>query len=403
MKNNITIIDDNLNQNLDNINQILPDNTYYFYWYPWAAEIDENEIIPFYNRAPFTTVERKVVTRPNSMGIPTINFGSNNNYFAKKISELFNIINPNQLYLDDNVEDKNLLEKDRKIKENLYRLSKEKNIKIYQAQPYSDTKIQDIYTDSCKKSLELNDKRNLSKWIPQENLLEQRTTPFDEYPYVAKLSRSSAGDATAIIRNKNDQNKFIQDFGKYFDSIPPIYEEYCDGVEYGLEIAIDYKWNPKMLVLVKSAVDENNSYIWWLLYADQKISNDIKNLTKNIMDVLIKKWRYGRWWLDIKYGKDGKRKVIDPNMRITQIMPAAREYGIKAQKNNMIYGSAVIENTYNSTLISISKDIKSDLIKVFWYTEYKGKIYCDLGIYFDEEETKNENIEYIRKKWISLK
>jgi Tfp pilus assembly protein PilP len=175
------------------------------------------------------------------MGIPTINFGSNNNDFTKKISGLFNIINPNQLYLDPDIEDKNLLEKDIKTKNNLYKLAKEKNIKIYQAQPYSDNKIQEIYTDSCKKSIELNDKRNLSKWIPQENLLEQRTDPFDEYPYVAKLSRSSAGDATVIISNKIDQNKFIQNFGKYFNKIAPLYEEYCDGPEYALEIAIDYK------------------------------------------------------------------------------------------------------------------------------------------------------------------
>jgi hypothetical protein len=54
-------------------------------------------------------------------------------------------------------------------------------------------------------------------------------------------------------------------------------------------------------------------------------------------------------------------------------------------------------------LISTAEGIKSDLIKVFWFTEYQGKIYCDVGIYFDQEETKNENIEYIKKQWILFK
>jgi hypothetical protein len=69
--------------------------------------------------------------------------------------------------------------------------------------------------------------------------------------------------------------------------------------------------------------------------------------------------------LDIKYGKDGKWKVIDPNMRMTQIMPAAWEYGTRKQTRNMIFGSAVIENPNISTLISTAEGIKSDLIKVF--------------------------------------
>ena len=380
---------------------ILPENTYYFYWYPGAAERDKNETVPFYNRAPFTTVERKVATRPNSMGIPTINFWSNNNNFTKEISELFNISNPNQLYLDIDIEDKNLLEKDRKTKENLYRLAQQKDIKIYQAQPYSDNKLNDTYSEACKKSLRLNDKQKLSKRIPQENILQQQNIPFDTYPYVAKLSRSSAGDATRIIKNAKDQKRFTQELGQYFDKIPPLYEEYCNGREYGCEIVIDYKGNSKILACVESAVDENNSYTWWILYANKEIPNDIKKLINNIINTLIKKWRYGRWWLDIKYGNDGKRKVIDPNMRITQIMPAAREYGTTQQTKNMIYKSAVINNPDKQTLRWIAQDIGSDIIKIFWCTEYQDKIYCDLGIYFDQKESKNENIEYIRSKGIT--
>lgn len=377
---------------------MLPDNTYYFYGYPWAAEKDSTERYPFYNRAPFWTVERKVVQRPLSMSLPILNFASNNTKFAQYVYDLMSIV-PKQIYFPKEVEQTNsLLEKDRRIKAYIYKLFVEEGVRIQQAQPYTDPMLWDVYAEACRDSYLLNDKSRMQDWIPEQFLLQRGYCPFEQFPFVAKLARSSAGDATRIIYSPSDLKAFIQEFGWY--NIPIVYEEFCDWEEQGMEF---YRWwngTLELLCGVSSQIDANNSYVWWVIAKDVLIDKSTFELIKALEQWLQgKKW-FGWWWVDVRRWIDGNWKVIDPNMRITQVMPAAVDINhIWCQ--SLMYCTAKIQQTWS--LLKIKTMIKDDGIRLYAFCEYEWVVYLDIGIEHNDVSIVEEKRAMLRTKyWMIL-
>ena len=379
---------------------IIDSNSLYYYWYPWDALNDEWEIMPFYNDVPFHTVERKVASRLGTMWVEYINFHSNTDSITTQIYELFQFDLRKQHSFSEWVElYDSLHHKDQMIKnEILYALDWKK---IYQAQPYSQEDLKERYDPSCLHSLQLNDKLFMQQWIPGSMLQNRSLVPYKDYPFVAKLSRSSAWDATDIIRNDDDLQIFLWKFGHLHNKVPIFYEKFVSGKEYGIEFFRSTEGQFDVIALIESVIDTNYAYAGWLLHPHSagKLTDEMKILVNEIKSYLEKINRNGRWWLDVIEDESWKIFVIDPNIRTTQIMPAAWDMYKNDIEKNMMYSWFTVNTTNPWWIKNIQWAIEKWVITWYSGTIHEDMFYGDWSIMFDQDETLEENKQELSRLW----
>ncbi|MEK7544888.1 MAG: hypothetical protein AAB551_02040 [Patescibacteria group bacterium] len=312
------------------LSRYFPKGTQYFYAYP--AE----EASHFYNAVP-PEVEEVVAARPLSCCGPNVKVICFAESLKQKSWEMLNDLNA------INIERKNILtlpekittaikgnERNDLICESLSKMVKKG--KLLMAQPFLDARLKSFYQIPPQRTIWLNDKRNLSSFIPQQ-FLPRRYFEFLDgmcfheteekvpLPCVVKVSSSSSGDGVRICRTKKDLEEAKHEFRKIEGMI--IVDEYINikknlGVQFG--IPYDLKKPIEIIGIHEQLTSKDGAFLGGILDLEEE-----KFYRKKLSTLLIKKilpevqrkgW-YGIGGFDVLVDKKGKFHFVDANFRMT--------------------------------------------------------------------------------------
>ncbi len=285
-------------------------------------------------------------------------------------------------------------------------------------QPIPDIPTE-LYAIDPKTTSWFNDKSNLKNWIPEENLPAtycevqnwQELLDVDasllSFPCRAKIVSSSAGDGVRFLQNSQDLEKIKQEWENIELTI--LFQE---NIEAEQDLGVYFGLSPDGSYKIYGAVEPNTDEQWASYGANitnrsLEIPSEIKQLfEQNIIPELKKVGRYGVGSIDIlKDPKTGKRKVIDPNLRLS-----ANTWFMLDKLNGNIWNKSVM--SFMGTFDWARKDfekkviplVESKLMRVLALsTNNNGteQFIVNGWVLFDQKETRWENIKEIQQKtWI---
>ncbi|MFA4815059.1 MAG: hypothetical protein WC924_00485 [Candidatus Gracilibacteria bacterium] len=341
------------------LSQYFPEGTEYFYGYP--AEEDSH----FYNGVS-PEIEELVALRPIICAGPNVKTIC----FSDTLKpETFNILRddlgvikvpdkqiislPEEIDVSKRGKDRNRL-----IKQALVGLATPG--RLIMAQPYLDTRLKTYYRIPSHRIIWINDKRNMSSYIPKAYLPEV----YDEFldgqcfidsqeqlplPCVVKVSSSSSGDGVRICRKEADIEKAKQDF-KHLEGIIFVTElieiERNFGVQFGIshdpDQAIDIiNWHEQLIdkrgAFVGGVIEQNTDQSYFKMLD--------KVLLEEILPEIRRKGWYGIGGFDVLMTKDERFYFIDPNFRMTGMTVYDLLYKNKTIESSMLSFMGTFEGT----------------------------------------------------------
>ncbi|MEK7524437.1 MAG: hypothetical protein AAB588_05415 [Patescibacteria group bacterium] len=204
--------------------------------------------------------------------------------------------------------------------------------KLVMAQPYLDSQLKSYYQIPPHRVVWMNDKRNMSSYIP-EVYLPQRYAEFLDgrcfidtteqlpIPCVVKVTSSSSGDGVRICRSMKDLEKAKREF-KHLESVIAVDE--CIDVAQNIAVQFGIPQDPDQAIDIigwhEQLTDPNGVFLGGILdpHADDQFLKPIfALLLEKILPEVRKKGWYGIGGFDILMDKEGRFYFVDCNFRMT--------------------------------------------------------------------------------------
>lgn len=318
-------------KNIYSLSRYFPKGTNYFYGYP------TEEASHFYNAVP-PEIEEVVAARPLTCCGPNVKVIC----FSESLKENSWEILHNELHAID-VQRKNILILHKKITTSV-KGSKRNDLicdslskittrrKLLMAQPFIDGRLKSLYQIPPQRTIWLNDKRNLSHFIPA-HFLPHRYTEFLDglclyeteeklpLPCVVKVSSSSSGDGVRICKTRDDLKKAKQDFKEIEGMIVVdkwVHAKKNLGIQFG--IPFDKKMPIEIIAIHQQLTSSGGAFLGGILDIKEnklyrkKLGN---LLLKKILPEIRKKGWYGIGGFDVLVDIRGNFHFIDANFRMT--------------------------------------------------------------------------------------
>ncbi len=262
--------------------------------------------------------------------------------------------------------------------------------KLIMSQPFLDDDLKTLFQIPPNLSAWLNDKKNISKYVPTKNCPKHyekflNGKDFDAssniypYPFVIKVSASAAGEGVLICKNFDDL-KFAKE--KFILVKTDIFiEEFIDYVfNIGIQFGIPH--NPKkrieILGINEQITSNNGEYLGSIIDSKRKIKGASKAcdlfLTKILPKIRKMGW-YGVGSFDVLIDKNGNSYFIDCNFRMTamtayfHLLRSSVIKGPVATFTGTYHGS---ENNFRKHILPIAKNSRKQRIKIIILTKNNG-------------------------------
>jgi hypothetical protein len=313
------------------LSRYFPEGTEYFYGYP--AEEDSH----FFNGVP-PEVEELVAARPLVCAGPNVKaicFEATVEPFVWDLMHELGSLKAkksNLIVLPSEIN--NTVtgpERNRLLRNALLELSSGENLVM--AQPFLDGRLKEKFRIPSHRSIWLNDKKNLSYYVPPQYLAKT----YDEFldglcfeecldqialPCVVKVSSSSSGDGVRICRTKKQLEKAKDDFAGLEGII--LISELVDAVRnFGVQFGIpeDKDMPPEIIMWHEQLTSEHGVFMGGIIEPGLEKTPLIKSVEKVILEKILPEVRRRGWYgvggFDILMDKEEQFYIIDPNFRMT--------------------------------------------------------------------------------------
>lgn len=353
------------------LSRYFPEGTEYFYGYP--ADEDSH----FFNGVP-PEIEEMVSGRPMVCAGPNVKVLC----FKACVDSV-----PFRIMQDDldviRVEKKQIItlpkkidgkvkggKRNKYIKNALFELAEPH--KLVMAQPYLDVRAKEFFQIPPYRSIWLNDKRNMSSYIPKAYLPDMYEEFMDgacfkevgqlPLPCVVKVTSSSSGDGVRICHTQEDVENAKNDFGHLEGMIQvsqyvKIHRNFA--VQFG--VPHDHSKPVEIINWHEQLISPAGAFLGGVIDADfDEESPMFQPLNQLLLEKILPEVRRRGWYgvggFDILMTEDERFYFIDPNFRMTGMTV----YDFLA-KNNVIKKSLL---SFSGTFHGTEKDFREKIIPV---------------------------------------
>lgn len=224
------------------------------------------------------------------------------------------------------------IERNERIKQALLQLVGDGQLVM--AQPFSDDRLDHLYSIPPQNVQKLNDKRSMAEYVPSALLPETYSTyqngqefgeaqPRPPFPCVVKVTSSSSGDGVRICAQQSELEAAQKDFAHILSDI--YIQEFVDAEKnIGIQFTLPFDPNAKGQILnVSEQITTKDG-----IFMGSKISNNRELppqldafLFDNVFPFLSANSWHGIGNVDVLLSKEGKYYCIDPNFRFTAASP----------------------------------------------------------------------------------
>ncbi len=312
------------------LSRYFPEGTEYFYGYP--ADEDSH----FFNGVP-PEIEEMVSGRPMVCAGPNVKvvcftacLDSVPFRILKDDLDVIRVDRKQIILLPKNITGKVRGSKRNKlIKNALFDLAEPH--KLVMAQPYLDPRAKEFFQIPPHRSIWLNDKRNMSSYIPKAYLPEIYEEFMDgacfqqvnqlPLPCVIKVTSSSSGDGVRICHTQEDLDRAVADFGHLEGMIQA--SEYVKihrnfAVQFG--VPHDNSKDIEIINWHEQLIAPNGSFLGGIIedcLEDPLFEPLNKVLLEKILPEVRRRGWYGVGGFDILMTEDERFYFVDPNFRMT--------------------------------------------------------------------------------------
>ena len=326
----------------------------------------------------------------------------------KRLRECFGTpyADPSQLRLIPSLTSRSKEQLDGHIVRHLRQLTHDKSLVV--SQPFFDDSLRPRYQIRPGLSHWLNDKANLPILVPEEYLPERfatyrngeecwqdkRTFP----PCVVKITSSSSGDGTRIVRTAEELAEARLAFRSWDGAI--IVDEYIDcGRNIGVQFAIPFDKNepPRIIGCARQIVDDDGKFFGNRIETDISASPQIE---RGFVDAILPRARALGW-----HGIGGMDVIdtgktfycIDPNFRYTAATPHLyhRLNGV-VESQALTFIGLTPESLSALEVHGRMGDVRQKLY-VLSAHEGDGETMVIGAVLFEDEEHLAENMESLRR------
>ena len=372
------------------LSRYFPKSTEYFYGYP--AEEDSH----FFNGVP-PEIEELVAARPLICAGPNVKVFC----FRNTLSEPGWSILRNELKTVS-IKENQIITFPKSINPRIYGPERNKKLKqalarratpgkLVMAQPYLSPRLKTHYQIPSNRIIWLNDKKNLSSYIPAKYLpkiydefLDGKCFKEAQYkiplPCVIKVSSSSSGDGVRICKTEKDLRRAKRNFAKLEGII--LATEFIEakrnlGVQFG--IPADPEKPIEVINWHEQLVNKKGQFMGGII---ENCQNKFKNLEKILLTKILpeirKKGWYGIGGFDILITQNSRFCFIDPNFRMTGMTVYDCLTRNKVIKKSCLVFTGMFRGTakeFRKKIVPIAK--KDDLNQILYITTLikHGKIF----------------------------
>ncbi len=396
------------------LSRYFPEGTEYFYGYP--ADEDSH----FYNGVP-PEIEEMVSGRPMVCAGPNVKVIC----FAGCVDSV-----PFSILRDDldviRVDRKQIITLPKNIDTRVRGAKRNKLIKnalfemvgakqLVMAQPYLDLRAKTFFQIPPHRSIWLNDKRNMSSYIPKAYLPEIYEEFMDgacfqqvdqlPLPCVVKVTSSSSGDGVRICHTQEDVERAKADFGHlegmiYATEYVKIHRNFAVkfGISHDIEQPIEIiNWHEQM-------VSSRGDFMGGIVepHENEELFQPLnKVLLEKILPEVRRRGWYGVGGFDVLMTEDERFYFVDPNFRMTGMTVydfLARNNIIKKSLlsfSGEFYGS---EREFREKILPVAKPGPHQILYVTVLTHGKKVFRLNAALLFH----KRSEIAKIAEKLLGL-
>ncbi len=389
------------------LSRYFPADTLYFYSFPAGEESG------FFNGVP-TWVEELVAGRPLLCAGPNMRVLTFSSVYSPDVLNLLSemgvsplkasqvVVLPEELNSDLVGKDRNL-----GVKAALKALNCKGDLVM--AQPFTDEDLRSSYRIEPKTTVWLNDKENLSDYIPTEHLPEEYfhffsgkefSSSVEEIPLpcVVKMTSSSAGDGVRICHTPEDLIGAKEAFGN-LDGHVMVYEfivatnNFC--IQFG--IPADLGKEIEIIGFNEQLIGKCGEFLGGLVKPDFD-KPELQEVYKLMKEDILPKVRAMGWYgvagLDVLMTKEGKFFFIDPNFRMTATFVFVCQVRNKQIKKSLLGFTGMFkgsEEEFREKILPVSKlGTEEQLMNVASLTHKDGVYRFNAALVFDENMPKEK-------------
>lgn len=389
------------------LSRYFPADTLYFYSFPAGEESG------FFNNIP-PWVEELVAGRPLLCAGPDVKVMTFSSVYAPNILGLLSEmgaepLDPSEVIVLPEAINFDLVGKDRNraVKSAIKNLKCEG--KLMMAQPFLDQDLQSFYQIPPKVTVWLNDKENLSYYIPAHNLPAEYNHFFSgkdfavstqEYPFpcVVKMSSSSAGDGVRICHTSEDL-KSAKEVFKDLDGHVIIYQfihslrNLC--IQFG--IPADPAKEIDIIGFNEQVIGKCGEFLGGMVTPDFD-RPELQDLFALIKDDILPKVRAKGWYgvggLDVLVTDKGEYFFIDPNFRMTATFVFVCQVRNKQIKKSLLGFTGTFKGTeaeFREKILPIAKlGTPKQLLNIASLSYENGTFRFNGALVFDEKTPKEK-------------
>ncbi len=398
------------------LSRYFPEGTEYFYGYP-AAEDSH-----FFNGVP-PEIEELVAARPLVCAGPNVKticfeaslepfvWGLMKDLGSMKAKKENIIVLPKEI--NNTVTG---AERNRLLRTALIELSSPGSLVM--AQPFLDNRLKEKFRIPSHRSIWLNDKRNLTYYVPPQYLAKT----YDEFldgrcfeecldqialPCVVKVSSSSSGDGVRICHTKKQLEKAKDDFAS-LEGIILISELIKSVRNFGVQFGIpeDKDLPPEIIMWHEQLTNENGVFMGGIIELGIEKTPLIKSMEKVILEKVLPEVRRRGWYgvggFDVLMDKDEQFYIIDPNFRMTGMTV----YDLLTRSGDIQKSSLSFMGTFEGSQKEFEKTMlalatvgnSKQKLHLTTLTEHKGLFRFNAALLFDEQKDIPKLAQEVLKK-----
>lgn len=404
-----------LDHNEYNLSRYFPSGTMYFYSFPAGEESG------FFNSVP-TWVEELVAGRPLLCAGPNIKVLTFAAVYAPNILGLLSEMGVSPLGKDQvivmpEIIDANVVGKDRNqmVKAAIKDLKCVNNLVM--AQPFTDQDLRSAYQIEPVTTVWLNDKENLSDYIPAQHLPKEYfhffsgkefSASIDKVPLpcVVKMTSSSAGDGVRICHTPEDLMGAKDAFGN-LDGHVMVYEfiqsthNFC--IQFG--VPADSSKEIEIIGFNEQLIGKCGEFLGGMVtpqFDRPELHKVFALMKEEILPKVRAKGWYGVGGLDVLMNEKGDFFFIDPNFRMTATFVFVCQVRNKQIKKSLLGFTGMFKGTeaeFREKILPISKlGTPEQCLNIASLTYSLGVFRFNAALVFDETMPK----EKVAKKLLDL-
>lgn len=396
-----------LDPGLYSLSRYYPAGTLYFYSFPAGEESG------FFNGVP-TWVEELVAARPLLVAGPDVKVLTFQSVYCPEVLKLLSEMGveplqaPHVMVMPSDIT-ANVAGRDRnqKVKEALKSLNNRGSLVM--AQPFLDEELKSAFAIAPELTVWLNDKENLSDYVPKKNLPAEYFHFFSgkefsasvedlPLPCVVKVTSSSAGDGVRICHKPEDLASARDAFGN-LDGHIMVYQfvhavrNYC--IQFG--IPADPTKEIDIIGFNEQVIGKCGEFLGGVVTPDfdrPELQDLFTLLKETILPKVRAKGWYGVGGLDVLVTKNGRSYFIDPNFRMTATFVFVCQVRNKQIKKSLLGFTGMFkgeEKDFREKILPIARLGTPQQLMNVASLSYKDGVYrFNAAVVFDENNPKEK-------------